>query len=319
MRLRPLPLVLAFVLAACGGSDPEPPAETAQAPVDQITEATPVPGGGDVPLSTTPPPPVDDNASPAINSIAVDPGDGTIVVGSGPALFRIDPGAKEGERIIGQLTTPNGPGTVFGNLVVRFKGPNELLGSGHPYQGGLPENLPLIHSTDHGDTWEVVPDTTEGDYHELEVFGDRIFAVDVESPEILVGTDGINWEKRTPPERPIDVVVNPDDPQQWAISTEQGTFLSTDDGNSWRPRDTAQGARLAWPKPDALYSLERNGVLRVSSNAGKSFKEAGDVGGLPSEFTAGGQKAELYAAVVGGKIRSSSDGGKSWTTVATLR
>jgi photosystem II stability/assembly factor-like uncharacterized protein len=56
----------------------------------------------------------------------------------------------------------------------------------------------------------------------------------------------------------------------------------------------------------------------VSADGGQSFKPVGDVGGLPSEFTYG-PKGELYVAVVGGKVRKSTDGGKSWTTTATLR
>jgi len=311
VRLRSIPFLLALVIAACGGNDAAEPT-----PAPRVTEETP---SGDVEFSTTPPPAPDDGSSPAVNSIAVDPGDGTIMVGTGPAMFIVPPGAKEGERALGTLTTPNGKGTVSGNLVMRFSGPNELLASGHPQEGNLPENLPLVRSTDHGKTWEAVPDTVEADYHELEIAGDRILAVSVDSPDILVSSDGgVNWDKRTPPSAPIDVVVDPSDPQRWAVSTEQGTFVSNDDGATWRPRDPGMGARLAWPKADALYSLDRNGKLRVSRNGGERFEDAGDVGGLPSELTTG-PDGTLYAAVVGGKIRKSADGGKSWETVATLK
>lgn len=312
--------MLAVVFAACGDA-PNPTAPTPE----PTTAATEPPaggggGGGEAQLSSTPPPAAGDGSSPAVNSIAVDPGDGTIIVGTGPALFRVDPGKKEGERILGTVSGLTAAATVSGNLVVRFTGPGELLASGHPQEGDVSENLPLMTSSDHGDTWQVVPNTTEGDYHELEVFGDQLIAVNVESPDIQVSRDGgVTWEKRTPPQLPIDVVVDPSDPEHWAVSTEQGTFFSTNGGESWRPRDPSSGARLAWPKADELYSLERNGKLRVSKDGGKSFQDAGDVGGLPSEFTADGQKDELYVAIVGGKVRKSSDGGKSWSTVATLR
>ena len=89
------------------------------------------------------------------------------------------------------------------------------------------------------------------------------------------------------------------------MSTEQGTFVSTNGGQSWRPRDTSFGARLAWPEADALYSLDRNGKLRVSADGGESWKDRGDVGGLPSEITTTGRKDELFVAIVGGKIRKS--------------
>jgi hypothetical protein len=319
VRLRTsfLPLLLALAFTACGGGDgPAEPAPTPEPAAEIPPQETPGPEGE---LDLTPPPAPDDSSSPAVNSVTVDPADGTIIVGSGPAMFIVRPGEKEGERILGVVEAPGAKGTVSGNMVLRFTGPGELLASGHPRQGNLPENLPLVRSSDLGKTFEVVPGTAEADYHELEVYGDRIFAVNVDSPDIQVSSDGgRTWSKSTPPNLPIDVVVDPGDPDRWAVSTEQGTFVSTDGGGSWRPRDTAFGARLAWPEPDALYSLDRNGKVRVSRDGGRSFEEVGDVGGLPSEL-APGPKDELYAAVVGGKIRRSADGGKSWSTVATLR
>ena len=158
--------------------------------------------------------------------------------------------------------------------MLRFTGPGELLALGHPRQGNLPENLPLIRSSDHGETFEVVQGTAEADYHELEIAGDRIFAVNVESPDIQVvqrrRQDVADAARR--PTLPIDVVVNPDDPDHWAVSTEQGTFVSTNGGQSWRPRDTTFGARLAWPATDALYSVDRNGKLRVSADGGEQLE-----------------------------------------------
>jgi hypothetical protein len=263
-------------------------------------------------------PPSSGGSSPAINSLTVDPGDGTIMIGSGPALFRVAPGAKAAERLTGSLSMPQGEGTVSGNLVVRFAGKGDLLASGHPQEGALPENLGLIRSSDHGDTWEPV-DGPEADYHELEIAGDLIVAVNAESPDIQVSRDGgRTWESRTPPAAPIDVVVDPGDARQWAVSTEQGTFVSGDGGGSWRPRDTTFGARLIWPATDALYSIDRNGGVRLSKDGGRSWDERGNVGGLPSEVTAGRQN-ELLAAVVGGKVRRSRDGGQTWTNLVTVR
>ncbi|MDA0161051.1 hypothetical protein OM076_12300 [Solirubrobacter ginsenosidimutans] len=311
MRIEPLAracvLAATLAFAACGG-DPAPPASPTSAPTEAPTEA---PTTADP--AATAPPPAGDGSSPAINSVTVDPGDGTIMVGSGPALFRLAPGAKEAERLTGQLPG----GRVSGNLVVRFAGPDDLLASGHPQDGELPENLGLIRSKDHGATWERVQGP-EADYHELEMAGKLILGVNAESPDIQVSSDGgATWEKRTPPAAPIDVVVNPGDPQQWAVSTEQGTFVSTNAGQSWRPRDTTFGARLIWPSKDALYSVDRNGKVRASTDGGRTWQDRGDIGGLPSEVTAGRQ-GEILAAVVGGKIRRSKDGGRTWSTLTTL-
>jgi photosystem II stability/assembly factor-like uncharacterized protein len=301
-------LLSVLVLGCGGGAKDDPPAAT-PAPTQA---ATIVPSTGEAPT----PPPATEGASPAINSISVDPGDGTIMVGTGPALFRIDPGAKEGERIAGAVTTASGSGAVSGNLVLRFTGPGDLLASGHPMQGNLPENLPLIRSSDHGATWQAVPGTAEGDYHELESAGSTILAVSVEAPDVLVSRDGgKTFEKRTPPDNPIDVVVNPRDAKQWAVSTEQGTFISNDEGGSWRPRDTTFGARLTWPGD--LYSVDKAGKVRASKDGGQSWEDRGDVGGLPTVI-ASGQKDDLLVGIVGGKIRRSTDGGRNWATAATL-
>ena len=94
--------------------------------------------------------------------------------------------------------------------------------------------------------------------------------------------------------------------------------MSLDGGQSWRPRDTTFGARLIWPSEDSLYSIDRNGLIRVSKDGGGSFADRGEVGGLPSEVTSG-RKDELLVAVIGGKVKRSQDGGKSWSTATTLR
>jgi hypothetical protein len=301
--------LLSALALGCGGSKDAPPAAT-ETPAQTETQA---PAGA----APTPPPAPDDGSSPAINSISVDPGDGTIMVGTGPALFRVDPGAKEGERIAGTVTTPKGSGSVSGNLVLRFTGPGDLLASGHPLEGNLPENLPLIRSSDHGATWTAVDGTAEGDYHELESAGDMILAVSVDAPDVLVSRDGgRTFEKKTPPDRPIDVVVNPKDQNQLAVSTEQGTFISSDGGGSWRPRDTTFGARLTWP--GELYSVDKSGKVRASKDGGQSWEDRGDVGGIPSVI-ASGRKDELFVGIIGGKVQRSTDGGRKWTTAATLR
>jgi hypothetical protein len=310
---RHLALVLTLMLAACGGE------QTADAPPEPeaTTPAAEVP--------TTPPaePPTDstgDGSSPAVNSITVDPGDGTLMIGTGPALFRLRSGEKEAERLTGRLSTAEGEADVSGNLVVRYAGAGDLLASGHPAgESTLPENLGLIRSRDSGETWESLAGLGEGDYHELEVAGDLIVAVNAESPDIQVSRDGgRSWEARTPPAAPIDVVVDPGDPEHWAVSTEQGTFVSTNGGGSWRPRDTTFGARLVWPAADALYSMDRNGKVRVSADGGKSWEDRGELDGIPSEFTSG-RKDELLAAAVGGKVLQSRDGGATWSTLTTLQ
>ena len=116
---------------------------------------------------------------------------------------------------------------------------------------------------------------------------------------------------------PIDIAVNPGNPDQWAVSTDQGTFISANGGQSWRQWDTTFGPRIAWVKPDALYLAGKDGKVKVSPDAGKTWQEAGSIGAGPKELTFSAQ-GELYASVAGGAIRRSADGGKTWTEVVKL-
>ena len=84
---------------------------------------------------------------------------------------------------------------------------------------------------------------------------------------------------------PIDVVVNPGDPEHWAVSTEQGTFVSTNGGGSWRPRDTTFGARLIWPSD--RRALQRRPQRQDARQQGRrhSWEDRGDVGGCRAKST----------------------------------
>ncbi|HEX6024085.1 MAG TPA: hypothetical protein VFZ00_18990 [Solirubrobacter sp.] len=308
MRRDRLAVLIALVLAGCGGES-APPAEAPTEVAPEIEQATVAPEPTQAAEST---------AKPAVNSVTVDPGDGTMMIGTGVSLYRVPPGAEEAEPVTGTFAGPTGEGEVSGNLVVAYAGAGDLLASGHPASpGALPENLGLMRSRDQGDTWEPAGEFREADYHEIEVVGDVLVAVEVESPDLQVSRDGgASFESRTPPAPPIDVVIDPDDPERWAISTEQGTFVSSDGGGSWRPRDGTPNARLIWPRSDELYSIDPNGNVRVSPDGGESWEERGDVGGLPSAATSGPDD-ELLVAIVGGEIRRSEDG-RRWRTTATL-
>ena len=117
---------------------------------------------------------------------------------------------------------------------------------------------------------------------------------------------------------PIDIAVNPGNPDQWAVSTDQGTFISANGGKSWRQWDTTFGPRIAWAKPDALYLAGKDGKVKMSPDAGKTWQDVGTIGAGPKELTVG-PKGELYASVAGGEIRRSADGGETWTEVVKLR
>jgi hypothetical protein len=274
-----------------------------------------VAGCGDEPVAEPPPPTPaptvtatapDSAANAFIGSIAVDPADGTLFLGTGLGLYRYD-GRGEAERVVGELRTPDGSGPVSSNLVVRFAGPGELLASGHPEEPGeLPEDLGLMRS-DGGRSWEPVAELGESDFHLLQVSGDRVAAVHAEEVDIQVSSDGgRSFETRTPPGTPVDVAFDGD---RMVVSTEDGIFTSSDGGETWRPREPAPGSQLAWG--EELYRADPGGVVFASADGGRSWEERGTVELTVNELAVDDDGA-LYASVPGGEVRRSRDGGATW-------
>ena len=82
------------------------------------------------------------------------------------------------------------------------------------------------------------------------------------------------------------------------IATEQGTFTSSDEGESWRARDPLATEQLAWVTPDALYRADPGGLIKVSADGGESWKDVGTVG-MPVNELAVDADGALYASVAG--------------------
>ena len=314
VRLLPAALLAAAALAACGGDDPAveeaatPAPAAAEEPTAQPAEPSepvaPADGGG---------------ASPFIGSISVDPGDGTIMIGTGLGLYRLAAGERRAERIEGTLDTPEGAGTVSANLELLHTGPGELLASGHPAAGELPEDLGLIRSSDHGDTWEAVSGLGEFDWHVLEHSRGLLAGVPAESADLYASADGGTSFERggVAPTPPDDVAVDPADPERWVAASAEGIATSNDGGASWRPREPVPGALLAWAESDGLFRVDQGGMSWVSRDGGESWEERGDAGGSPSTLDAGAD-GTLYLALPGAVIKRSTDGARTWKEVTTL-
>ena len=295
----PVFILALLAIAGCGGEDDPPEAASTPTPNPTIEAEPSEPGSA---------------ANAFIGSLAVDPADGTLMIGTGLGLFRAEKGARKADRVVGELTTPDGAGPVSSNLVIRYAGPGDLIGSGHPDGGGspLPENLGLMRSGDAGDTWEPVSQLGESDFHILQARGDHVVAVRVDDTDIQVSGDGGgSFEARAAPDLPLDVAFDPRDPQRMVVATEQGTFSSDDAGNSWRPRDPVRSEQLAWAKADALYRADAGGAIKVSADGGATWKDRGTVG-LPVNELAADEEGTLYASVAGGEVHTSADGGATW-------
>ena len=145
--------------------------------------------------------------------------------------------------------------------------------------------LGLVKSTDEGETWQSISGLGKADYHEIELAGDRILALRNEDPGMIqISSDG--GRRGTPARRrrwptPIDIAINPGNADQWAVSTDQGTFISANGGKSWRQWDTTFGPRIAWAEPDALYLAGKDGKVKKSPDAGKTWEDVGTIGSGP--------------------------------------
>ena len=293
------------LLTGCGESDPASSTPTPN-PTAEVEQATPAPPGS--------------AANAFIGSIAVDPKDGTLMLGTGLGLFRVEPGSRKAQRVVGELQTPDASGPVSSNLVVRYARAGELLGSGHPEGGGsgLPENLGLMRSTDAGATWEPVSELGEADFHVLQVVGDHILAVRVEDENVEVSRDaGQTFEVGTPPGVPVDAAFNPADPDQVVVTTQQGVYSSADAGKTWRQRDVVPSEQLAWLSAKSLYRSDPGGAIKVSEDNGETWQERGSVGLSVNELSFD-EKGALLASVPGGEVKRSNDGGATWRRLVVL-
>ena len=303
MRARLAIGVLLALAAGCGGDDEPPEAASTPTPTPSPTTAPSEPGSA---------------ANAFIGSLAVDPGDGTLMIGTGLGLFRLPPGAGKPVRVTGALTTPDGEGQLSSNIVVRYAAAGDLLASGHPEGGSLPENLGLIRSGDAGDTWEPISQVGESDFHLLQATGENVVAVRAEEADVLVSGDGgRTFETRTPPEVPVDVAFDPEDPAKMVVATAQGTFSSADGGDSWRPRDPILTEQLAWGA-GGLYRSDPGGIVKQSTDGGATWKDRGTVGITVNELAIDDEGA-LYASIAGGEVKRSTDGGATWKRLLRLQ
>ena len=278
-------VAISSALAACGEDDPT------------------LGAGGDAPAEESP-------ALEHIHGLGINPADGRLFVATHNGLFA----AAEGQ------TTPEKVGKsgqdIMGFSVV---GPDRFIGSGHPgADQDLPSNLGLIESRDGGETWKNVSLLGEADFHVLEHSGGKIYGYDGTQGRLMVSSDGgRNWDERTPPAGVFGLAIDPDNASRVVASTEDGVFVSTNEGGSWKPLRNDLGGLLTWPGPDRLYLVDGQGQVFLSSDAGQNWQTQGNIGGPPAAFVS--HEEELYAALADGTVTHSTDGGSSWSVRTTAQ
>lgn len=241
-----------------------------------------------------------------VHGLGINPADRALYIATHTGLWRLPPGARAPQRI-GESRQD-----TMGFTVV---GPDHFLGSGHPDNVRQPPLLGLIESKDRGRDWDPISLLGEADFHVLRAVGGRVYGYDVTNQRLMVSTDGgREWAERRPPPV-IDLAPNPANPTHVIASTEQGLLVSRDSGGRWSPLGDGVGL-LAWPAAKTLYLVDGAGDVLRSSDEGRSFTRAGQIGGQPAALVAATEQ-ELYAAVHLGGIVRSRDGGRTWEAVTS--
>jgi photosystem II stability/assembly factor-like uncharacterized protein len=243
-----------------------------------------------------------------VHALGVNPADRSLFVAAHTGLFRLEAGAERAQRV-GDRRQDTMGFTVAGR--------DHFLGSGHPdLREDLPSLLGLIESRDAGKTWTSISLLGIVDFHALRVRGSRIVGYDATSGQVMVSDDGgESWQSGDPPERLVDLVLDPTSSDRLLAAGESRLFLSPDAGKTWTPRDQGTGL-LAWPRRDRLYLLDGGGRLWLSRDGGRRWQGRGEIGERAAALLAVNAEA-LYAATHDGEIKFSSDGGVRWTTRST--
>jgi hypothetical protein len=267
--------------------------------------------GGDSDGSPEAGPIIEDPGPVHVHGLGIDPADGALFVATHTGLFRAARGERRAHRVADRYQDTMGF-TVTGR--------NRFLGSGHPDgREDLPPFLGLIRSTDAGRSWQPVSLMGERDFHVLEAAGSRVYGYgtdfDSEQASLLVSDDGgRTWEERMPPEPLLSLAIDPDEPDHIVVTGERGPYASTDAGQGWRPLGEDAGL-VAWDGAGVLFLVRLDGSVARSTDAGLTWKDAGQIGGQPAAFESVGN--ELYVALHDGTIKRSTDGGASWSVRST--
>ena len=296
MKLLAAALLAAALVTGCGGDD---------------TTATNV---ADLAVPWVDP----DGEPPYIGSLSVNPSDGALWMGTNTGLFRVEEGAKEPEKMTGELSTPDGTGKVSEALVAEFTGPDAMIASGHPAPGAqLPAALGLIRSEDAGKTWTSVSELGTADFHALELSEDSIVASLYQQAQVLASDDdGKSWQTRTAPMPLVALEVDPGDGRRWIASTERGIFLSADAGETWRQQDPTPNSRFVWGESGDLFRIDPGGQVKVSTDGGQNWQDRGSSGGEPQAIALA-DDGKLYVALLDGTVKRSDDDGETFTDIVT--
>lgn len=238
-----------------------------------------------------------------VHAVAIDPGDGTLLLATHEGLVEVGPA---GELI------PIGP--VIDLMGFTVAGPDHYLASGHPgLQVDLPQPVGLIESTDGGHTWAPLSRQGQSDFHALTVIGDA-GALGWDGA-LRRSTDGRTWEQLAIPAEPHTLAAAPDDRTVLA-TTQQGLLRSTDGGATWGPiAGTPLLQVVGWSGDGSTaVGVDPAGSLWVSADSGSTWERRAQLDAAPHAVAVDGAASRI-AVVTDEGLLESADGGRTFTVV----
>lgn len=222
-------------------------------------------------------------------------------------LFRVPRGSSTARRVADRYQD------TMGFTVV---GPRRFLGSGHPdLREGKPPFLGLIESRDAGETWKTLSLEGDWDFHILKTRGRRVYGYGsnfkTRDQALLVSRDGgRRWQPQDLPDPVISLAVDPSDADHLVASGATRLLASEDGGRGWG-LVTGKPGLLVWLQ-GGLVAITFEGEVRSQRLPGGPWRRIGNVGGQPEAFDQG-VADELLVALNDGTVKSSRDGGRTWS------
>ena len=254
----------------------------------------------DTPATT---PPVDEDTSVGhIHGLDVDPADDSLYVATHFGLFHVDESGRP-SRVADRYQD---------TMAFTVVGPGHFLGSGHPdLREDLPAHLGLIESTDAGQTWTPLALQGEADFHILEPAGDALYAYDATSGRLLRTEDRKSFDEVV--RGPLISVAAVDDNGPLIATDGNGQLLGIDPRSGETRELGAPNMMYLDTTPDgSLAGVDPDGVVRVSTDTGRTWREVGSIDGQPAAFTISAQR---WFAATETTVYQSTDGGDTWSRV----
>jgi photosystem II stability/assembly factor-like uncharacterized protein len=252
--------------------------------------------------TSTTAPLVEDPGLGHIHGLGIDPADESLYVATHFGLFHVESDGAP-SRVADRYQD---------TMAFTVVGPGHFLGSGHPdLRENLPPHLGLIESTDAGETWTPVALHGEADFHILESTGDALYAYDATSERLLRSDDRLSFDEVfhgplisvAATGANVPLIATDGNGQLVSINAKSGETRELG-GPSMMYLDTTPDGTLAGIGPD--------GVVRVSTDTGRTWREVGSIDGQPAAFTISSQG---WFAATETTVYRSSDGGTTWSRV----